>query len=98
MCANFPRISIIVGDQEKPNQYLHAFYEAAGAKAVYVAEDTGVGVARHAAIAEVETEYILFCDDDFIFSNETILEAPLLMGSPGAGLPRWLTQKPEPRQ
>lgn len=75
--ANFPEIPIIVGDQEKPNQYLHAYYEAAGAKVVYVGQDAGVGVARHAAIAKVQTEYILFCDDDFIFSNETQLDAPL---------------------
>jgi peptidoglycan/xylan/chitin deacetylase (PgdA/CDA1 family)/SAM-dependent methyltransferase/GT2 family glycosyltransferase len=75
--ANFPRIPIIVGDQEKPNPYLHAFYEAAGAKVVYVAADAGIGVARHAAIAEAQTEYILFCDDDFVFSNETKLDPPL---------------------
>ncbi len=58
--ANFSRIPIIVGDQDKPNPYLHAFYEDAGVKVVYVAVDAGVGVARHAAIAEVKTEYILF--------------------------------------
>jgi GT2 family glycosyltransferase len=75
--ANFPRIQIVVGDQDKPNSYLHAFYEAAGAKVVYVAEDSGVGVARHAAIAQVQTEYILFYDDDFVFSSETRLNAPL---------------------
>ena len=65
--ANFPDIPIIVGDQEKPNTYLHAFYEKAGAKVVYVDEDAGVGVARHAAIAEVKTEYIMFFDDHFFF-------------------------------
>ena len=75
--ANFASIPIIVGDQNGPNRYLQACYENAGVKAVYVTEDAGVGIARHAAIAEVKTEYILFCDDDFIFSKETKLEAPV---------------------
>ena len=75
--ANFPNLRVIVGDQDEPNPYLHTFYEAAGATVVYVPEDAGVGAARHAAIAEVKTEYILFCDDDFVFSNETKFDAPL---------------------
>lgn len=75
--ANFPVIPILVGDQNPPIEHLDRFYQNAGAKVMYVAEDAGVGVARHAAIAEVKTEYILFCDDDFVFSNETKLEAPV---------------------
>lgn len=73
--ANYPRIPIIVGDQEKPNLYLHRFYESKGAVVVYVAEDAGVAVARNRAVAEANTEYILLCDDDFVFSNETRFEA-----------------------
>ncbi|HVY15495.1 MAG TPA: polysaccharide deacetylase family protein [Rhodopila sp.] len=75
--ANFPDIAIVVGDQDPPNPHLHAFYEARRAQVVYVEEDAGVGAARNAAIAQIQTKYILFCDDDFVFSQETRLDGPL---------------------
>jgi peptidoglycan/xylan/chitin deacetylase (PgdA/CDA1 family)/2-polyprenyl-3-methyl-5-hydroxy-6-metoxy-1,4-benzoquinol methylase/glycosyltransferase involved in cell wall biosynthesis len=75
--ANFPLIPIIVGDQDKPDRYLDAFYQGAGVNAVYVAEDAGVGVARNAAVAKAKTGYVLICDDDFVFSHETKVEAPM---------------------
>lgn len=75
--ANFPAIPIIVGSQDKPNSYLEAFFRENDVEVIYIQEDAGVGVARNATVAAARTEFVLICDDDFIFSSETKLEAPL---------------------
>jgi peptidoglycan/xylan/chitin deacetylase (PgdA/CDA1 family)/glycosyltransferase involved in cell wall biosynthesis len=75
--ANFPSIPIIVADQDKPSGMLESFYRHKGVRVIHVPEDAGVCASRNAAVGLAETEYVLICDDDFIFSNETSFAIPM---------------------
>lgn len=73
----FPDIQIIVGNQGKPSCQLEDYYQKNGIKVAYIPSDAGVSAARNAAVALVETEYVLLADDDFIIGHDTSLSAPL---------------------
>ena len=64
---HYPDIKIIVvndGDDEN-------VYEDENMKTILLPFDTGLSAGRNAGVAEVETEYFVLCDDDFIFTDET---------------------------
>ncbi|KAK44834.1 hypothetical protein BG58_22780 [Caballeronia jiangsuensis] len=73
----YPRMKIVVGDQGLPERTLSSFYEKNKVKAVFLPHDAGVSRARNAAVAQVDTEFVLLADDDFIISPETDISIPL---------------------
>ena len=69
--AVYPSIAIILADQNPPEPAMEAFCDAMNVKVVRMPYGSGVGAGRNAAARHVETEFILYCDDDFLFSEET---------------------------
>jgi glycosyltransferase involved in cell wall biosynthesis len=72
-----PEIPIIVAEQCDGESPLKQFYLSNNVRSVTLPSDAGVARARNAAVALVETDYILLADDDFIIGPELNLSAPL---------------------
>lgn len=70
-------MKIVVGDQGLPERTMSSFYEKNNVKAIFLPHDAGVSRARNAAVAQVDTEFLLLADDDFIFAPETDISIPL---------------------
>jgi GT2 family glycosyltransferase len=69
--AVYPSLAIILADQNPPNPAMEAFYAEMNVKVVRTPYRSGVSHGRNTAARQVETEFILYCDDDFLFSEET---------------------------
>lgn len=68
--AHYPSLRIIVGDNsERPSIVPNHSYAE-----IPLPFDCGVAFARNALLDVVATEYVMFCDDDFIFIDETRIE------------------------
>jgi glycosyltransferase involved in cell wall biosynthesis len=52
------------------------FYSEQNVTAIFLPPDAGVARSRNAALAEVDTEFVLLADDDFIFHPTTSLAIP----------------------
>lgn len=76
--ARYPRIHIIVAEQnvEIPADLL-AVYQAERIEVVTTPFDCGVSVGRNMAVERATTEFVLICDDDFLFCQETDIELPI---------------------
>ncbi|MBS0455335.1 MAG: glycosyltransferase [Proteobacteria bacterium] len=73
----YPRMKIAVGDQGLPQRTLSRFYEEHDVRAIFLPHDAGVSRARNAAVSQVDTEFVLLADDDFIIGPETDISIPL---------------------
>lgn len=71
----YPDIAIFVGDNGKPNEKKMKFCKDHNCKYVKVPFDSGVGATRNAVfkILPKQYEYIVICEDDILFTNETKL-------------------------
>eukprot|EP01116_Phalansterium_solitarium_P018043 TRINITY_DN4624_c0_g1_i1.p1 TRINITY_DN4624_c0_g1~~TRINITY_DN4624_c0_g1_i1.p1 ORF type:complete len:398 (+),score=100.23 TRINITY_DN4624_c0_g1_i1:133-1326(+) len=70
----YPDVRIVIADDGVPNERLHGL----GAVDHFLMPfDSGLSAGRNLAVMQTETPYYMTCDDDFIFTNETRLEAVL---------------------
>jgi glycosyltransferase involved in cell wall biosynthesis len=74
----YPKLKIVVADQNGFNKTIDKFYKENSVHAVYLS-DVGVGAARNAAVSKINTDYILVADDDFIFAKFTDLSLPYII-------------------
>ncbi len=70
-------IPIVIGDQSRDQEELASFYKTNKVQCLRLPFDCGVGYARNECIKAVKTKFILLCDDDFIFTDETDINIPL---------------------
>lgn len=76
--ARYPRIHIIIAEQNvRIPADLLAVYEAERIEVVTTPFDCGVSVGRNMAVERARTEFVLICDDDFLFCQETDIELPV---------------------
>lgn len=73
----YPEISIIIGDQSKDKKTLEEFYLENNVKCIRLPFDCGVGYARNECAKAVKTQFMLLCDDDFIFTSKTDVTIPI---------------------
>lgn len=66
-----PGIRIYVGDQSRADPFMDAFYRDNDVEAIRAPFDCGVSATRNLLVEQVQEEFFLLCDDDFIFSAET---------------------------
>lgn len=69
--AIYPRLTILVADQNRPSEAMTAFYRDRGVQAHWVPFDHGVSAGRALLAAKVETPFLVFGDDDFVFTERT---------------------------
>jgi len=69
----YPNMKIIVVDDSADS------LEREGVKTIIMPYDSGVSAGRQKALENVDTEYVLLLDDDFIFYNETNLEPAMVI-------------------
>lgn len=67
----YPAMPIYVGDQSKPTPAMQAFYEDRAVHARYFPFDSGVSYCRTELVKEITTDYVLFGDDDFVFTEHS---------------------------
>lgn len=72
----YPSLKIAVADQNPPDPKMEEFYQRNGVMVRYVPFDTGVSGSRSSLLELVDTKYILYGDDDFIFTQHTNLALP----------------------
>ncbi|MBH9974723.1 MULTISPECIES: glycosyltransferase [Bartonella] len=70
-------IPIIIGDQSRDQKKLESFYKKNKAQCLRLPFDCGVAYARNECVKAVKTKFILLCDDDFVFTDETDINIPL---------------------
>jgi len=70
----FPKISILVADQNGPTDEMVDFYRENTIRMLWLPNDCGLSFARNRALEQVETPYVVLADDDFIFTDWTNLE------------------------
>lgn len=70
-------ISIIIGDQSRDQTELAPFYKRNDVKCLRLPFDCGVAYARNECVKAVKTKFILLCDDDFVFTDQTDINIPL---------------------
>lgn len=69
----FPKLRILVADQNGPTERMEQFYTRQRVRMLWLPWDCGLSFARNRAVEQVTTDYILLADDDFIFTQETML-------------------------
>ncbi|WP_295895197.1 glycosyltransferase [uncultured Bartonella sp.] len=74
---NYQNIPIIIGEQSKNPTKLAPFYKKNNVQCLRLPFDCGVAYARNECVKAVKTKFILLCDDDFIFTDETDINIPL---------------------
>ncbi len=72
----YPEMPIYVGDQSEPNPAMRTFYHDRGVIAKYFPFDSGVSYCRAELVKEIDTDYVLFGDDDFLFTEKSKFDAP----------------------
>lgn len=74
----YPKIKIIIADDSDDGEKLTLdSLEPFNVKLLRLPPNSGVSFGRNQMISHVDTQYILLCDDDFIFTDETNLEKGL---------------------
>lgn len=72
----FEGLPVIVADQNAPTEAMERFYASHDAvRELWLPFDCGVSYARNRALERVDTRYALLADDDFVFTEDTDLEA-----------------------
>ena len=72
----YPEMPIYVGDQSTPTPAMQAFYEDRHVQARFFPFDSGVSYCRSELAKQVATDYVLFGDDDFIFTEKSNFDVP----------------------
>jgi|GEM_PF-1654524 len=73
----YPDIPVIIGCQGKVCDALAHFFDAQKVIHLNLASDCSAARVRNVCISKANTEFILFCDDDFIFTEKTDLSVSL---------------------
>jgi hypothetical protein len=69
--ALYPKLTILVADQNPPTPEMEAFYRDRGVKAHWAPFDFGVSASRALLARKVETPLLVYGDDDFVFTSRT---------------------------
>lgn len=72
----YPKMPIHVGDQSEPSPAMRTFYEERNVSARYFPFDSGVGYCRSELVKEIGTEYVLYGDDDLVFTEKSRFDVP----------------------
>ena len=72
----YPEMPIHVGDQSQPTPAMQAFYEDRRVHSRFFPFDSGVSYCRSELVKEITTDYVLFGDDDFIFTEKSLFDVP----------------------
>jgi hypothetical protein len=72
----YPEMPIYVGDQSTPTPEADAFYRERGVHARFFPFDSGVSYCRSELVKEITTDYVLFGDDDFVFTEQSQFDVP----------------------
>jgi glycosyltransferase involved in cell wall biosynthesis len=80
-------LAIIAADQNAPTEEMEQFYRSQRISVLWMPYDCGLSYSRNRALEQVETEYALLADDDFIFSEKTDIESAIRIcdADPGVG-------------
>ena len=68
---HFPDLPIYVADQSRHVDAILPFYEANKVTLLRMPYDIGVTASRNRLAREVKEDYLILCDDDFVFGPET---------------------------
>jgi hypothetical protein len=67
----YPELRIYVADQSQRVEEMLGFYDQHDIRLVRMPFDAGVCASRNRLVEEMEEDYFLLCDDDFVFWPET---------------------------
>jgi hypothetical protein len=67
----YPRLKILVADQNPPTEAMAAFYRDRGVEAHWTPFDFGVSAGRALLARKVTTPLLVYGDDDFVFTRQT---------------------------
>ena len=67
----YPNMQIIVVDDSREPTFID------GVKTIVMPYDTGISAGRNRAMKEIQTEFFLLLDDDYVFYRKTVLEPAL---------------------
>jgi len=73
----YAELPLIVADQNVPTGEMEQFYWDQGVRSMWMPYDCGLSYSRNRALEQVETEYALLADDDFIFTEKTDIESAI---------------------
>lgn len=66
-----PAAKIYVADQSERSDAADHFYERNGVTVKWMPYDAGVTASRNALLDLIDEDYVVLCDDDFVFNDET---------------------------
>ena len=69
--AFYPKMKILVADQNEPSEQMAAFYRDRGVEVYWVPFDFGVSAGRSYLARKVVTSFLVFGDDDYVFTGRT---------------------------
>lgn len=69
--AYYPKMKILVADQNEPTEQMAAFYRGRGVEVHWVPFDFGVSAGRSLLARKVVTNFLVFGDDDYVFTGRT---------------------------
>jgi hypothetical protein len=72
----YPDMPIHVGDQSAPTPEMQAFYDEQRVHGHFLPFDSGVSYCRAELAKQITTDYVLFGDDDFIFTEKSTFDVP----------------------
>ena len=72
----YPEMPIFVGDQSEPGPAMRAFYDEHRVAATFFPFDSGVSYCRAELVKETATDYVVFGDDDFLFTEKSQFDVP----------------------
>lgn len=75
--AFYPDMPVIVGNQNKASEILSRFFDEQKVICPQLNPDCGIAQARNVCISRADTEFVLFCDDSYIFTEKTDLHSPV---------------------
>ena len=67
----YPRLQILVADQNPPTEEMASFYQDRAVEVHWVPFDHGVSAGRALLARKVRTPYLIYGDDDFVFTSRT---------------------------
>jgi len=73
----YPSVAIVMADQNPPTLEMDDLCQRYGIQRLQTPYDSGVTFGRNLAVTAAETEFVLICDDDFIFTPHTDISIPI---------------------
>jgi len=67
----YPKLKILIADQNEPTEEMETFYRARGVEVHWVPFDFGVSAGRALLARNVKTPFLVFGDDDYVFTSRT---------------------------